>query len=259
MSRISWGSSRNRIMETGVDRVVFFPRSGPGLPWNGVTALKEDPSGSDIPVQHIDGVPFRSQKTKEGFAAILQAYTCPQEFEEYEGTPGILTRQKRNAFGLSYRTLIANGHDGLDFAYKIHLVYNVLAMPSKADFSSLTADGLDAAPFSWGLSATPIDIPGAKPAAHLIIDTSIAYPEAIQAVEDVIYGSDTTTSRLPSVEELLDLFEQHAILTIIDHGDGTWTAIGPDEAIQMLDADTFEITWPSAVYLDADTYKISSL
>jgi len=259
LTRITWGSPGKREFEAGVDRVVFFPQEGPGLPWDGVTAIKEDPTASDIPLKYVDGVPYRSQKTKEGFALMLQAYSCPLEFEEYEGTPGILTRQKRKAFGLSYRTLVGNDKQGLNHAYKIHLVYNATAMPSSVDYTSLTNDGLNATPFSWGISTRPIQIPGAKPAAHLIIDTSVAYPAAIQAVEDVIYGSISAEPRLPEPEELIDLFEQHAILMIVDHGDGTWSAIGPDSVIQMLDAETFQINWPTAVYLDEDTYQISSL
>jgi hypothetical protein len=259
MTRLTWGSPGKRKFETGVDRVVFYPQQGPGVPWDGVTAIKEDPTGSDIPLKYIDGVPYNSKKTKEGFALMLQAYSCPQEFEEYEGTPGILTRQTGKAFGLSYRTLVGNDKKGLEHAYKIHLVYNALAMPSSVDYNSIPSDGLDATPFSWGISTKPIPIPGAKPAAHLIIDTQIAYPAAIQAVEDVIYGNLSDEPRLPTPAELIDLFEQHAILLIVDHGDGTWSAIGPDSAIQMLDSKTFQISWPSAVYLDEDTYQISSL
>lgn len=259
MTKLHWNVAGDRLFEAGVDRVVFFPEEGPGVPWNGVTAVKEDTAGSALPVQYVDGVPVRSQKIKEGFAVVLQAYSCPLEFEEYEGSLDILTRQQRKAFGLSYRTLVGNDTQGLDHAYKIHLVYNALAMPSAVDYNSVSPDGLNAAPFSWGISTKPTEIPGAKPAAHLIIDTSVAYPEAIQAIEDVLYGSDTVEARLPSPAEMMDLFEQHAILTIIDHGDGTWTAIGPDDVVTMLDGDTFQITWPSAVYLDADTYQISSL
>ena len=75
----------------------------------------------------------------------------------------------------------------------------------------------------------------------------------------MIYESSETSARLPEPQEIFDLFEDASILKITDHGDGSWTAEGPDEAIQMLDATSFEITWPSAVYLSSGTYRISSL
>jgi len=259
MTRISWGSPGSKTFEAGLDRGVFYPQEGPGVPWNGLLSVTEDSSGSSIPTQHIDGVPFRSQKIKDGFVATLKAHTSPQEFDEYEGTPGILTRQKRQMFGLSYRTRIGNDISGVDHAYKIHLVYNALATPSTVDYNSTSPDGTDVTPFSWVINTTPIDIPGAKPAAHLIIDTSIAHPEAVAAVEDVLYGATGSEARLPEPTELMNLFEQHAILVIIDHGDGTWTAIGPDSAIRMKNATTFEITWPSAEYIVEGLYRISSL
>lgn len=260
MSRITWGSPGSHKFEAGVDRGVFYPQQGPGVPWNGLISIKEDPSGSTRPTTYVDGDAVRSQKTKEDFAVILQAYTCPREFEEYELVNGLRTRRGGNAFGLSYRTLIGNDISGLSHGQQIHIVYNALAMPSKVDFSTLSAERLDATPFSWAISTKPVPIhDGLKPAAHLIIDTTIAYPEAIAAIEDILYGTPTSNPRLPDPTELISIFEQHAILTIIDHGDGTWTAIGPDDVVKMVGPDTFQIEWPSVVYLDEDTYQVSSL
>jgi hypothetical protein len=48
-------------------------------------------------------------------------------------------------------------------------------------------------------------------------------------------------------------------LLIIDHGDGTWSAIDEsDTYITMLDGTTFEIVGADATYLDPDTYNIST-
>ena len=93
----------------------------------------------------------------------------------------------------------------------------------------------------------------------MIINSTIAYPGVLSVIENTLYGSADTSARLPEPQEIFDLFEDGAILKITDHGDGTWTAEGPDSAIQMLSATEFEITWPSAVYLSSDTYRISSL
>jgi len=120
------------------------------------------------------------------------------------------------------------------------------------------SDSTDTSPFSWNISTVPIKM-GDVSSAHLIIDPRFAYPWVIQELEDLLYGSSGNNPYLPPPEEILDLFEDASILKITDHGDGTWTAEGPDEAIRMLDSTTFEITWPSAVYIDSTTYRISSL
>ena len=75
----------------------------------------------------------------------------------------------------------------------------------------------------------------------------------------MLYGTNFTEPRMPSVSEIIEMFEAHSIMQIIDHGDGTWTAIGPESAIVMLDSTTFQITWPTAIYIDDVTYTISSL
>ena len=255
MAKLNWDVTGERIYETGVDRGVFYPAVGPGVAWNGLINIKEDPTGVDIKPFFVDGVPYRTQKTKESFAAILQAYNSPREFDDYDGSYG---QQRRRAFGLSYRTRIGNDISA-DYGYKIHLVYNALAMPVSVDNSTLTSDSPNANPFSWGISTKPVPISGAKPAAHFIIDSRSAYPEALQAIEAVLYGSEDSDPRLPDFDEVLEIFESFAILTIIDHGDGTWTAIGPDDVVHMLDATSFEITWPTAIYLSEDTYQVSSL
>lgn len=259
MTRITWGSPGTRTLEAGVDRGVFYPQVGAGLPWNGLVNVKEDPSDTSVPKMYVDGVPYWNNKTKESFAAVLQAYTYPEQFEEYDGTLGPAKQQRRKVFGLSYRTLIGNDISGLDHGYKIHIVYNALAMPTQMDVSSLNSDGPNATPFSWGISTKPVDIPGAKAAAHLIVDTTYANPDQVAAIEDVLYGTDGSNARLPTPQELIDLIEANSILLIVDHGDGTWTATGPDDAITMLDSTTFQIDWPSAVYLDSESYTLSSL
>lgn len=254
MSRLRWGSFGSQLFEAGVDRGVFYPTVGPGMPWNGLINVKEDPA-FEPKTTFVDGVPYRNQKTKTNFAAVLQAYYCPREFEEYDGSFG---QQRRKAFGLSYRTRVGNDISA-DYGYKIHIVYNALAMPTQTDTSSIDESGPNATPFSWGLSATPIPIPGVMPAAHLIIDTTIAYPEAIQAIEDVLYGSATMDARLPGPEELIELFEQHAIFVVFDHGDGSATVMGPDSAVSLSSPTSAIFSWPSVVQLDVETYRLSSL
>jgi len=101
--------------------------------------------------------------------------------------------------------------------------------------------------------------PGGIVVSHFVIDTSVAYPAAVADLETILYGTETSDARLPDPFELFDFFESHSILLIVDHGDGTWTATGPDDVITMLDPTTFQISWPSAVYVDDVSYTLTSL
>lgn len=247
MTRLNW-TSLDRPYESGVDRGVFYPANGPGVPWNGLVSVSESPSGSDIRVRYVDGVKYQEHVSSGNYEATIEAYTYPDEFEPFaSATPGLRFRQRQKPFGLSYRTETEKGH-------KIHIVYNALAGPSDKAYVQK-----DPSNFSWEVSTTPLSVPGAAPTAHLVIDTSTAYPSTVSALEAQLYGGEVMSALLPSPAQVLDIFEENSLLRIVDNGDGTWTATGPDEAIQMLNPTTFEITWPSAIYISEDRYQISSL
>lgn len=244
--RLGWDNSGEKFYETGVDRGVLYPSSGIGVPWNGLISVKEAPSESDVSTNYVDGRKYRTRHTPGAFAATVEAITFPDEFEE------------QKPFGLTYRTKIGTDITGLDHGYKLHLVYNALAAPVSKDYSTLNSSP-EALPFQWDISTTPIRIAGAQPSAHLIVDTTKAYSWTVEAFEALLYGTEEHAPVLPSPESVLELFDANAIVKITDNGDGTWTAEGPDEVIQMLDPSTFQISWASAVYIDSDTYSISSL
>jgi hypothetical protein len=258
MARIIWNESGTRLYESGVDQGVLYLSAGNGVPWNGLVSVTDAPTIDGSDTQYIDGVQYRSSTSQEGFAATIEAFTYPNEFEPYIGVDGVTTGQARNSFGFTYRTLSGNDTEGLDRGYKIHLVYNALASPSEKTYETLD-DSSDAATLSWNITTTPIAIEGANPSSHLIVDTTFAYSWAVEAFENLLYGSEINQPRLPTPQEVIDIFEDASILRITDNGDGTWTAEGPDSVIQFLDPTTFQITWNSVVYLDSDTYRISSL
>lgn len=237
---MEWGTSRG--YEIGLDRGVFYPETGPGEVWNGLAAVDEsstDFSGSPV---YLDGKRISQRRMLGYFSGNLAAYHYPESFYN-----NVLIQRRAKKFGLSYRT-------GTEGNYKIHLVYNVLLTPSTYVYHQSEVEQ-----FRWPFTSQPVEIPGVARSAHLIVDTSIAYLSAIGDLEDVLYGTDETDPRLPSSIEVLSIFEENSILRVTDHGDGTFTIEGPDSAITMLDSTTFEVSWPSVVVLDADTYQISSL
>lgn len=255
MSKLSWSELDSRVYETGVDRGVFYPQKSPGVSWNGIVSIEETPSDAEIKVVYWDGLPYRKPSSSGSFSAILSAYTYPLEFEEHnEDQSGFHIRQRLKSFGLSYRTTTI-GQNG-NVGYKIHLVYNALAAPSSEVYESSLDD---TASFKWELETTPILVDGIKPASHFVVDSTLAYPWAVAELEDILYGTVATEPRLPTIDELIVLFENSSILKITDHGDGTWTAEGPDNVVKIINDTTFEINSPSVVPIDSVTYEISSL
>lgn len=240
MTRIVWESLPE--LELGCSHGVIYPLTGPGVPWNGLTAVSENPTGSEERSRYIDGVPTRRRRTRGEFAGTIEAYTYPDALYS-----DVLVQKRAQTFGLSYR--IPAGDN-----YQLHLVYNVVLVPSDKMYKQRDPDTL-----AWAFTTLPIDIPGAGRSAHLILNGNTAYSWVMADLEEILYGNQSTEPRLPAPQEVWDLVEAGSLLLVVDHGDGTFSIVGPDDAITDLGSDTFEVTWPSVINIDAETYKISSL
>src|SRR5690606_36265071 len=112
-------------------RGVLFLQEGIGVAWNGLVSVNETPSGSDLISNFYDGSKFFSDRKPENMAGVIEAYTYPQEFEEYIGQTDFLTTQNHKSFSFSYRTLLSNGQDPFGERHIIHIVYNAMVDSSQ--------------------------------------------------------------------------------------------------------------------------------
>lgn len=211
MTRLIWDAVGERFFEAGVDRAVLYVTGRPAVPWNGLVSVDKSSRGGEATPVYMDGVKFSNEHAPEDYQGTIEAYTYPEEFEECDGM--VFTEdglgygeQPRKPFGLTYRTLIGNDVDGLGHGYKIHIIYNAMVSPSS--FTSGTiSDRPSPNTFSWNITSTPTVTEHVKPTAHFIIDSRKVKSDTLAFIEDALYGSPTTTPRLPSSTELVSLFE----------------------------------------------------
>lgn len=247
MTKLVWHESGQKLYELGVDRGVLYPQNQPGIVWNGLLSVNDSSSDVNESAIYIDGQRLRNKLTFGNFAATVESYTYPEIIEDF-----------RKPFGFCYRTLIGNEIESIDYGYKLHLVYNAIFTSQNREYLSISEED-DTTRFNWDISTTPIAVPNARPSSHFIVDSTKVYPGIMDEIELILYGEDVVDPRMPSVPELLNFFEDNAILKITNHGDGTWTADGPDDVVYMLDETTFEIDWESVVYINEETYSVRSL
>jgi hypothetical protein len=210
MARINWDARGERYFEIGVDRGVLYLPSVAGVPWTGLTAVNEEPTGAEERSYYLDGLKYLNLRSAEEFEATIEAFNSPAEFNVCDGTVSIhnglfATQQPRKSFGLSYRTLLGNDLDGMDHAYKIHLVYNALAAPATRNNTTLS-DSVDPAKFSWKITTLPPPVTGVKRTAHFVIDSRTADPAVLAEVEDFLYGTTEADAALPTPDELIAIF-----------------------------------------------------
>lgn len=220
MSKLKWDQIGERLYETGVDKVVLFPMEstgqyGTGVAWNGITAVNESPSGAEPTALYANNGKYLNLISNEDFAATIEAYTYPDEFEECDGSkeiaPGVVIgQQKRKVFGLAYRTLLGNDVEGSDHGYKLHLVYGCLAAPSENNHSTVN-DSPEAGTMSWSVSTTPVEVADAKPTATVTIDSTKADKPKLKKLEAMLYGTEQAESKLPLPAEVITLMKDAVV------------------------------------------------
>lgn len=249
MAKITWGNPGEKLFEIGVDRGVLYPRTGPGVGWPGLIAVTESPSGGESTPFYMDGIKYADRGTAEEFNGTIEAYTYPPEFGACDGTAAVddglfATQQYRQPFGFTYRTKVGNDLDGQDHGYKIHIVYNARAAPSERGNQTLN-DSPEAVTFSWGFTTIPAKIPGIKPSAHLVVDSTKTHPFVVAAIEDLLYGTDSSLPELPTPADLIEIYLQGGPIPDfrISGPDafGKFTATGSASAVSMLDPDHFQL------------------
>ena len=140
MSKLAWDQTGQRFYETGVRQGVLYPQNPSdglyplGVAWNGLTAVTESPSGAEANPIYADDIKYLNLISAEEFGATIEAFTYPDEFAACDGSASIAVgvaagQQKRQPFGLCYRTLLGNDSEGEDLGYKLHLIYGAIAAP----------------------------------------------------------------------------------------------------------------------------------
>jgi hypothetical protein len=262
MAELVWDQVGERVYEAGVSKGVFYDRDGRGVAWNGLTSLDESTSSSVEPV-YFDGLKFNDVVTNGDFSATLKAFTYPDEFLPYEGflqdrSGFYVLDQPRGTFGLSYRTEIANDTEGFQHGYKIHVLYNLTAIPSNVSYQSISDDS-EPLEFEWNITAIPEEIENFRPTAHVIFDSRKMAPGLLRDIEEIIYGNETEDAYLPPLKGLATFIRKWDRFMVTDHGNGTWTAETVTEGqITMLDETMFEITADTAIFIDSESYTLSS-
>lgn len=208
MTKLLWNQPGTRFYETGVDRGVLFPKTGAGVSWGGLISVEEPVSGGEAESYYFDGVKYLDWIANEDFQATITAFSAPKEFAVCDGAkalaPGLYaTQQRRETFGLSYRTLLGNDLTE-DAGYKLHLVYNALAAPTTRS-NRTKSDSPDPGTLVWTVNSVPPAATTYKPTAHFVIDSTKTTTAKMTSLENLIYGTASVDSALPTQAAVIAL------------------------------------------------------
>lgn len=212
MVALVWDDVGNRHFETGIDKGVLYPMDALGdyplgVAWNGLISVTESPSGAEPTPLYADNIKYLELMSAEEFACTIEAYTYPDEFAECDGsaepaTGTFIGQQTRKKFGLVYRTKLGNDVDGNDHGYKLHLIYGCMAAPSEKGYQTIN-DSPEAITFSWEVSTTPANVTGYIPTSIITIDSTLADPTSLAALELTLFGDVATDPELPDPDTVI--------------------------------------------------------
>lgn len=223
MTQLLWDQTGMREYQTGVDHgVLYIPDNTgdyvEGFSWSGLTTVTESPSGAEVTKKYADNINYASLVSAEEFAGTIEAFTYPDEFAQCDGTatpsPGVsVGQQSRKTFGFAYRTKVGNDVEGQDYGYKLHLAYGCLVAPSEKAYATVN-DSPDMIAFSWKFTTTPIPVPGLKPSALIVIDSTKVDAGSLADLEAALYGTIGVDAYLPSPAAVLAMFSGSVVEVI---------------------------------------------
>ncbi len=215
MTRLKWSEEGKRFYETGAEQGVLFVKNKGtyenGVPWDGLTKFSVNPTGGESTAVYANDIKYLNLVSAEETEGTIEALTFPDEFEECQGHKEVAkgvyaAQQSKKLFGFVCKTLIGNDEDGDGHAYRIHIIYNAMAAPTQIDHETINKDP-NTVTMSWGFTTTPVsvDVANVKPTAYLTVDSRKTDSVKLKALEDKLFGSESTESELPSPKEVIAL------------------------------------------------------
>lgn len=215
MSQLVWDVTSTKTYRTGVNKTALYVIGddgtyGKGVAWQGVSAINESPSGGDQTKIYADNVLYLTLTAAEEFAATIEAYDSPEEFDACDGVAtaaaGVkIGQQTRRAFGLVWQTRVANDVVGEDYGYEINIAYNMKASPSSKNNSTIS-DSPEAETLSWEATSTPVSVTGFnKPTSILRISSLTCDTAKLKELENKLYGTEESDPTFLLPDEVIKI------------------------------------------------------
>lgn len=201
MTRLEWNPIA-KSYEYGIDRgVLYFGKEF--IVWNGLTSVEEARLSNPPRSLYFEGITYSLVQSQTDYTAGVEAFTYPYLLESHilamcDTRTNVGDANDGEFFNFTYRTRTMSG-------YKIHLVYSIAATFDGYSYETISMNQ-NLEPFSFTFYATPVDVPNARASAHFVVESERASPNVLSALEDILYGSETSSPRFPSVEDLISLF-----------------------------------------------------
>lgn len=191
---LSWDNRIDRYYETGIDNGVWCEGTIYGRPWPGLISVQEQVGVTTEPV-YYGGQAIHHITNLGDYQATVKSFARPDgsfyDFHLFEGNvqirPGVyFGGQAPRLFNFSWRSWVGNPVEGAEAAYKIHILYNVIAIPERT-ISSTETDQPNPRILSWKIRSTPALTDGYAPTSKIVVDSRYTDPSVLSSVETLVW------------------------------------------------------------------------
>lgn len=242
MNRMLWDQID---LQRGISSVVIFDELP--VPVGGVTGIELDGDPDTNFKGYYDGVPYRKRAHVNRLTGVLHVVTLPLIFHTESGPVSESPMARNKRFNMCYM-------EGSD---KLHILYQISFDSVYGSHETINADNDRLQEYELEFSVGGLRQDKTN-YSHVLLDFTETPTALKEQILDVVFGTPGNLARLPNPDKLLSMFEPHAIFVVVDHGDGTWTATGPDEYFTFGPNSYFEISTPTAHLFGTDKYTLSS-
>lgn len=214
MPEMTWHKDLAQYSE-GVEKVALFLDKESYATWSGVRTIDDSTSFTDRDPYHLDGKTMGFFVKTPLFSGKIEAFVYPEVLDELIGFVsdeyGVVNRQDRAGIATLVYTTNFRNEDGPAYS-QIHVIYNVSFAPGVRSNTSI-GDSPAADMFVFDLATQHGDPVAPGESTHFIYDESKMNPVHFLMLSRSIYGTDTSSPKLASKDELRSAFSQFDLLT----------------------------------------------
>lgn len=211
MAKLVFDQATERKYENGVDHAVLYTgASWTGVAWNGMTSIDTAPDGGETEALWADNIKYAVMRGAVSYAATINCYTYPEEFNpclgnkkiEVGGKTVYVHEQMGENFRMAYRTTLNNAEKGLT-GYRYHVVYGLACDPSDMTYETID-DSPDAVEFAFDVEGSPAQLKNGEK-VYSACEFTFDVDEADIATDpriQILYGTAEADAKCPDPDTL---------------------------------------------------------
>lgn len=252
MARLKFSETQNRVGHNGLDRGLIYIGNSVYV-WDGLQKVSVANDSGLGEYVYIDGIPVNVRRPVIQPSYQITAFTYPDKFQDLIGqkTESGVNYFDRvsKMFSVSWRSTVTSD---IRTYHRYHFLLGCITVGSGFDFSTNTETN-EFSSFVFDVKSFPQTILDSKKTSYFFIDSRELNTVGEKALEDHLYGSDSSNAKFPDLNYVKQLFEKNPLNEIT-----TERSVGLYD-LDVLNGDDLRGSTTVGLYTVNDTNRITEV